>query len=72
MNEFVLAGTYESRLTADLIKAYLEEAGIATIIQADDGGGTMPYLSFSSGVKIFVPENNLEDAKKIMERHNQL
>ncbi|MFI5343740.1 MAG: putative signal transducing protein [Chlamydiales bacterium] len=69
MNDFVLAGVYESRFDADLIKTYLGEAGIEAIIQADDAGGTMPYLSFSNGVKIFVPKSDLEEATIIMQQH---
>ncbi len=69
MDDFVVAGVYENRLDADLIKVYLEEEGIDVIIQSDDGGGTMPYLSFSNGVKVFVPQSELEKAKAIMHHH---
>lgn len=69
MDDFVLAGVYESRIDADLIKVYLEEANIEVIIQADDAGGTMPNLSFANGVKIFVPRSELERATEIMHHH---
>lgn len=66
MNDFVLAAVCDSRIKADFIKVYLEDAGIEAIIQADDAGGVLPQLSFSNGVKILVPEEDLEDAKKII------
>lgn len=69
MDDFVLAGEYENRLDADIIKAYLEQEGIESLIQADDGGGTMPYLAFSNGVRIFVLPKDLERAQTIMHKH---
>lgn len=69
MNDFVLAGVYENRLDADIIKAYLAQEGIEAIIQSDDGGGTMPYLSFSNGVKIYVAQGDLEKAQGLMHKH---
>ena len=66
MSRFVLVKVCDSRLEADLIKAYLECEGIEAIIQADDAGGTLPTLSLLNGVSIFVSENDLSSAQKII------
>ena len=72
MNDFVLVGECFNRLDADLLKVYIEEEGIDCMIQSDDGGGTMPYLSFAHGVKIYVPEKDVVKAKEIIGRHKLL
>jgi hypothetical protein len=66
MNHFVLVKSCDNRLQADLMKAYLECEGIEVIMQADDAGGTLPTLSLLNGVSLFVPENDLIRAQKIV------
>jgi hypothetical protein len=66
MSHFVLVKSCDSRLQADLMKAYLECEGIEVIMQADDAGGTLPTLSLLNGVSLFVPENDLIRAQEIV------
>ena len=68
MDSFVLAKVCDSRMQADLLKAYLEMEGIEVLIKADDAGGMLPSLSTLSGVSVFVPENDLERAQAIIHR----
>lgn len=53
-------------MEADLLKAYLECEEIEVIIRADDAGGMIPSLSSLSGVSLFVPQNDLERARQII------
>lgn len=66
MNGFVLVKVCESRMQADLLKAYLEMEGIEVIIKADDAGGMLPFLSSLNGVYLFVPQSDLERAQQII------
>lgn len=66
MNDFVLAKVCETRLQADLLKAYLEMEGIDVMIQADDAGGMLPNLNPLSGVKVYVPAEDLLRARNFI------
>lgn len=66
MNPFVIAKVCDSRMQADLLKAYLEMEGIEAIIQADDAGGMIPTLASLNGVKLLVPEDDLKRAQEII------
>jgi hypothetical protein len=65
MNPFVLAKVCNSRMEADLLKAYLEMEGIEVMIKADDAGGMLPMLASLNGVSVLVPENDLKRALEI-------
>lgn len=67
MNDFVLAKVCSSRIEADVIKGILELEGIQVYIKANDAEGVMPYLAFSEGVEIFVPQEDLARAREMME-----
>lgn len=66
MNSFVLIKVCDSRMQADLLKAYLEIEGIEVIIKADDAGGMLPTLSMLSGISLFVHEDDLKHAQEII------
>lgn len=63
MDSFVLIKVCDSRIQADLLKAYLEIEGIEVFIQADDAGGMLPPLD---GVSVFVHQNDFERAEQII------
>lgn len=66
MSHFVLVKVCDSRLEADLFKAFLESEEIEVIIQSDDAGGILPSLSLLNGVSLFVPEKDVARAKEII------
>ncbi len=72
MSDFVVATVCENRVEADLLKAYLESAGIEAFIQSDDAGGFLPNLSLLSGVSILVSPTDLGRAQKIIQDHSTL
>jgi hypothetical protein len=59
--------TYSDRHEADLVKGLLSANGIDAFVQGDEFGGYEPVLSFLKGVRLLVKEEDLEDAKKLLE-----
>lgn len=59
--------SYSDRLQADLVISMLRGRGINTEIQSDDAGGLYSSLTVAAGVKIFVPEHQLEDALSLLD-----
>lgn len=55
--------------SADLARSYLEANGVAAFITADNEGGLNPGLSFGTGVRLMVLENELELAQNLMEQY---
>lgn len=72
MSEFVLIGTCYSQIEADMMKAYLEEAGIKVLVESDDAGGVLPQLTFINGIKFLVLEKDVPEARKIFADHKGL
>lgn len=66
MGDFVLAKVCDSHMEADLLRAYLEMEDIEVMITSDDAGGMLPTLSPLSGVKIYVPQKDLLQARAII------
>ncbi|MBI5214221.1 MAG: DUF2007 domain-containing protein [Ignavibacteriae bacterium] len=60
--------TYSSQMDAQLAQATLSAAGIESLISSDDAGGMLQYMDYVKGVKLFVDETNLEEAKTLLEQ----
>jgi hypothetical protein len=69
---FVLVKKCDSRLQAELLKAFLESEGIEAFVQADDAGGMLPSLSDLGGVSLYVPSKDQERAQEILFKHQQI
>ncbi|MDQ3230591.1 MAG: DUF2007 domain-containing protein [Pseudobdellovibrionaceae bacterium] len=59
-----LLQTVSSKIEADIICGKLESLGIRAFSTQDAEGGLNGALMFSNGVKIFVSDDDLENAKK--------
>ena len=66
--KLVCIKTYTNRAEAELMRGFLKENGIKTMISADDAGGMDPALLWSrEGVKLLVREKDKRTALHILE-----
>jgi Putative prokaryotic signal transducing protein len=63
----VAAGSFGSRIDAELAKALLAEEGIPAFVRADDAGGMRPSLQFTAGVALIVRAEDLPRARAVLE-----
>jgi hypothetical protein len=64
--EQVVVGNYENELDAEIAKGHLEASGIPAFIIKDDGGGMLPSLQNTEGVRLVVAEIHKEKAGIIL------
>lgn len=64
--DFIKIITFSSWHEAELAKGFLSVKGINAVVFGDDYGGIQPGLSFSTGVKLLVKEEDAEKAKGIL------
>ena len=57
--------TFSSRHDAELAKGFLASNGVDAVVSGDDYGGIHPGLSFSTGVRLLVKEEDVEDAQRL-------
>jgi hypothetical protein len=60
--------TYSSRHDAELAKSFLASNGVNAVVSGDDYGGIQPALSFSTGIRLLVKEEDVEKAKRIFHK----
>jgi hypothetical protein len=63
--ELVVIGSYANKLEAELAHGALQNAGIQSMIRADDAGGTEPAL-WMGGVKLLVRAEDAKRAAKVL------
>ena len=57
--------TYSTRHDAELAKGFLEANGVNAVVSGDDYGGIHPGLSFSTGIRLLVKDEDVEKTKRI-------
>ena len=57
---------FMTRMEADIAKSFLESQGIATLVKADDAGGRSYLLAITGGAKLFVKQEDAEEAKMLL------
>ena len=57
---------FDTRAAAGMLTALLDAEGIDYIVSADDCGGVEPPLVLSSGVAIFVSDEDYERASGLL------
>lgn len=62
----VVVGTYENELDAEIAKGLLESGGIEAYLLKDDGGGMLPSLQPTAGVRLSVAEDRADEALAIL------
>lgn len=58
---------YDQRFMVEEAKGLLDDAGIPSMLAADDGGGAYPQLGFSGGYRLLVRREDQEEAEKALE-----
>lgn len=66
MDKMIVIKIFGSETEAEIAKARLESEGITAIITKDDGGGMLPPLRQTLGVKLLVNKNDENNAKNIL------
>ncbi len=66
--QLVPVETYSNKMDAQLAQATLSAAGIESYISHKDADGMLQFLDFVEGVKLFVDETNVEEAKILLEQ----
>ncbi|MBN1382701.1 MAG: hypothetical protein JXA41_13600 [Deltaproteobacteria bacterium] len=66
--ELVAVASYSLRQDADLAISYLISQGIDVFESADDCGGTVPILGFTTGTRLMVPKSQAEQAVSLLDQ----
>ena len=64
--DYLLAKTVSNEPEARIIIGFLQAQGIQAIILEDDAGDQFPSLEETQGVKILVPDQDLETAQSLL------
>jgi hypothetical protein len=59
-------GTYRTRSDAEFAQAALAEAGIPSVLQADDAGGAYPFDLTGGGARLIVDEADADEASAVL------
>jgi len=62
-----LLKTFSTVEAAELASGPLVANGIDCTIEANDASGMLPFLQVPSGVKLFVPASQFNEAKELLE-----
>ena len=63
--KLVIVGDFLNKMEAEIAQGALRAAGVDSMVQADDAGGTEPGL-WMGGVKLLVRAEDAEHASKIL------
>ncbi len=66
MSKWISIQSFPNRIDAELAKSLLTSFGIQAMTQPDDAGGVYPSLSLVAGVRLLVPENQAEEATRLL------
>lgn len=58
--------TYISEIEAQMAKGRLEALGVSVVLTKDNCGGMRPHLDLQAGVKLFVPDEDVDKAREIL------
>lgn len=56
-----------TKLEAEIMKGMLLANGIEASVQADDEGGMTPSLAEVQGIRLMVPEDQIDQAKALIQ-----
>jgi hypothetical protein len=66
MMEFVELLSFPSEHEAKLAGSRLHAVGIPSSVSKDDAGGMEPHLQLSRSVRLLVPPDRVQDARRIL------
>jgi hypothetical protein len=62
----VCIAVFTNRQEAELARSALVANHLDAVIAADDGGGAVPGMDYTHGVRVFVREEDVEAAREIL------
>lgn len=65
-DDLVPVATFDRRHEADFARGFLEDAGIDSVLAADDAGGADIGLSFTREVPLLVRPEDREAAREVL------
>jgi hypothetical protein len=65
MGQLIAIGSYPTRDEAEVVQGLLATAGIGSSIQADDAGGSFPFV-LSGGAQVLVDEGDAPAARELL------
>lgn len=66
MEREVVVARFNYRHEAELARGYLEDAGIASVLAADDAAGIEAGLTFSNPAELKVEAARAEEARRVL------
>lgn len=63
----VVLKTYRDRMSAEVDRSLLDSESIPALVTSDDEGGMNSMLGATTGVRLLVSEDHLEEAVKLLE-----
>ena len=66
-NDLVCVARFVTRQEAELARGALQANSIDAVVAADDAGGEIPGLDFTTGVGVFVRQADLETAREVLQ-----
>lgn len=64
--DLIPVATFDRRHEADFARGFLEDAGIDSVLSADDAGGADMGLSFARQVRLLVRPEDRQDAEEVL------
>ncbi len=66
MSDLVSVHIVYDTIEAELIRGLLESEGIASFLKSDNAGGTLTFLTPTTGIEIIVSQEDAEKATKLI------
>ena len=70
MSDQVMVHVESDEATARIVIGFLQSQGIEAQISEDDAGDQIPSLESTRGVKVFVPAEDAERARRLIQERN--
>jgi hypothetical protein len=65
--EWVVVKTEMSRAAAETVAEFLVSNGLEALVNADDGGGTIPALEEAQNAEVLVHEADVDAARELLD-----
>jgi len=66
-DEIVVLRVFDNEVEAQMAQQMLRDAGVATFIFKDDGGGMEPHLQRTNGVRLVLNSDDAVQAQDILQ-----
>jgi len=66
-SQLIVLEVFNNEIDAEIVKGRLNASGIDAFVSKDDCGGMRPHLQPSQGVRLLIPDSDIELAKEILQ-----